>query len=159
MYYELKAKYPTLTDPVVKAAYFVYAQHNSYANTCFRSGFRGGHRGIYPSIIPKLASGYYLPNFQVKLQDWSATLAEVRPGDCVFLDPPYPGQVTQLYFLPELDWHAFFDAVDQLPVPWVMTIAMNDLAKERLAKYQQIHYKRISQINAKHFPEQVVWND
>ena len=83
----------------------------------------------------RLIDGYHLPDFAVKHQDWQTTLAEVKPGDLVFLDPPYP-DTGQAVYGSTIDWPAFFDAIDDLSVPFVLTLVPTDLAKTRLEKYQ-----------------------
>ena len=161
-FYSVAGRYEATDDPALKAALFLYGKCFSFGARGMHSGWKGLRKADHPdtrdlnrSAIERLLDGYHLPGMEVKQQDWQTTLAEVRTGDLVFLDPPYPGN-ENLYNVDDFGWCAFYDAVDALPVPWVMTLTLDDLASERLRPYTQRHLDYYSQLNMQSYTETII---
>lgn len=93
-YYELRARQPE--TPVARAARFIFLNKTCY-NGLFRVNARGGFNvphGRYKN--PRILDAALLAECSAALQraelrsdDFSAVCAAARPGEFVYLDPPY----------------------------------------------------------------------
>ena len=158
-----KLKHPC---PVQRAAAYYYLKVFSYHGLgarprLIRRTYPSNSNMLWPGLettaIRRLEEGYCLPNFVVKCQDWKTTLNEIRKGDAVFLDPPYP-QVGNGIYGGNFDWPGFYSAVKKLDVLWVLTIKLDDYADIQLADYRKINIDWYSQMNRQHYQETIISN-
>lgn len=92
-YYATRDQYfPT---PAERAAQFIYLNQTSF-NGIYRENLRGLYNVPYGNRTkpfldqPALrAASSALRNAELKASDFAETLSNVRPGDLVFIDPPY----------------------------------------------------------------------
>lgn len=95
-YYAVRAQDPATLDPVARAARFVFLNRS-----CFNGLYRVNRQGQFnvpfgrytnPNLCPadrlRAASGA-LAEATLSLGDFEAALDAARPGDFVYLDPPY----------------------------------------------------------------------
>ena len=155
-FYDAAGQHRVEADPVRRAALFLYGQCFCYGAKGFRAGTRDEHKSTKRSVIDRLLEGYYLPDFEVEVRDWGETLELADTNDAVFLDPPYPGREMSLYYTKDFDWNSFYDRLDALHMPWVMTIAKDDLADRRLGCYKQFTFDYVSTYNGKKYAETIV---
>jgi DNA adenine methylase len=94
-YYRWRSKDPKKLDAETKALRFVYLNHN-----CFNGIYRTNNAGqfnvpfgtklaTYLSRDEFVGCSEALANVKLVAGDFEATLANVAPGDFVYLDPPY----------------------------------------------------------------------
>lgn len=93
-YYEVRAQAPT--DPIVSAARFLYLNGTSW-NHLWRENSKTGamnapwgarpFKGFSDDVFDALERT--LANADIRTEDFRSALDRVRPGDFVYLDPPY----------------------------------------------------------------------
>lgn len=95
-YYELRATDPTTLSETDRAARFIYLNRFCF-NGLYRTNQRGqfnvpyGGRksGTVPSEADLLTASRLLTQSEIVAGDFSVVLQRVRPGDFVYLDPPF----------------------------------------------------------------------
>ncbi len=96
-YYEMRARDPAALDPIEAAARFIYLN-----KTCYNGLYRVNRQGSFNVPFgryarpPRLydreavdAMSAALKRAELLTADYREALAEARPGDLVYLDPPY----------------------------------------------------------------------
>lgn len=94
-YYQLRTIFNQSTDPIERAALFLYLNHHGYNGLC-RYNQNGGFNvpfGRYdkPSL-PRERMQYFHKRSQHAIfihSDFRATFAQAKPGDLIYCDPPY----------------------------------------------------------------------
>lgn len=94
LYYELRDDHFSTKDPILKAYRFLVLRQLCFSGmTRFNSktGKSNVPFGWYPHFKTRLDDSYHrlLSTWEIKLQEFEVTLAQVKTGDWVFLDPPY----------------------------------------------------------------------
>lgn len=93
---ELRSQNPSDLDRIARAARFLFLNRNCF-NGLYRTD-RNGHfnvpfsalrTGELPTLADFLRSAERLSRAKIVLSDFGRTLARVRSGDFVYLDPPY----------------------------------------------------------------------
>jgi DNA adenine methylase len=103
VYYWVRSQNPDDLSPVDRAARFVYLNRNCF-NGVYRVN-RAGHfnvpRGSRTGALPSEAEFYRcsvaLRSAELLAGDYRQCLAMVRPGDFVYLDPPYASKRRNIY--------------------------------------------------------------
>jgi DNA adenine methylase len=94
-YYWLRSTQPDTLQPVERTVRFVYLNRycfNGVYRTNKSGGFnvpRGTRTGSIPSEACFLDSASALERAELRVSDFTVTLADARDGDFVYLDPPY----------------------------------------------------------------------
>jgi DNA adenine methylase len=94
-YYALRQEFNTSSDPWRKAALFVYLNRHGYNGLCrynSKGGFNvpfGRYRHPYFPQAEFEAFAVKAQHAQFMCADFRAIMAECRPGDVVYCDPPY----------------------------------------------------------------------
>lgn len=95
-YYKLRSQSPTSMNPLEAAARFIYLNRFCF-NGLFRTNLKGefnvpygaGKSGKLPTLEQLTQLSKSLKNTSLRSGDFSKTLAGVKSGDFVYLDPPY----------------------------------------------------------------------
>lgn len=98
-YYAVRSRDPTTLDPFQRAVRFLYLNRN-----CFNAVYRVNKRGMFnvpwgtntgelPSAVEFRTSAAALRAAELVTADFGAVLDQARPGDFVYLDPPYSTSV------------------------------------------------------------------
>jgi len=95
-YYRLRRRCPTSLSRPARAARFIYLNRFCF-NGLFRTNkagefnvpYGGTSGGQLPSSADLLAAATLLANAKLETWDFEQTLSEVKPGDFVYMDPPY----------------------------------------------------------------------
>ncbi|MBX7251068.1 MAG: Dam family site-specific DNA-(adenine-N6)-methyltransferase [Candidatus Promineofilum sp.] len=96
------------------------------SNGDFNNSLHHTRPGILPSRLKQIIVQWsgWLTNVRFVHSDYRHTLLAARPGDFVFLDPPYAGTVGR-YMPQEFDLLAFYaelERLNSLGVKWVVTL-------------------------------------
>ncbi len=94
-YYSIRAMKPQNLDPLTRAARFVYLNRN-----CFNGLYRTNHDGDFnvplgtktgsmPTEEHFYRCAFALRGVELRPFDYSKTIADVKKGDFVYMDPPY----------------------------------------------------------------------
>ena len=146
-YYELRERFNTATEVhgPYHAALFLYLN-----KTCFRGMYREGPRGFNvpyghyktgytPPADEIRAMSLLLQRVRFQCQGFEASLAIVRQGDFVYLDPPYvPHTATSFvgYVAGGFNSHSIlFESTKTLPCPFLMSNADTPLVREAFPGY------------------------
>lgn len=94
-YYAMRAKNSAKMRPIEAAARFIYLNRNCF-NGVYRTNRsgrfnvpRGIRTGKSPSLDEFASAARALRTAELRVGDFERCLADVRPGDFVYLDPPY----------------------------------------------------------------------
>lgn len=117
-YYRIREQYNNNKSTILRAARFIYLNRTSY-NGIFRVNERGkynvpyGHleRVIIPSLETLSHWSRDLQNAQLAARPFEKMIDDVKSGDVVYLDPPYPPTNDTAYFT-HYTWDRF-DAAKQ----------------------------------------------
>lgn len=103
-YYDLRSQDPSSMDCCTRAARFLYLNR-----LCFNGLYRTNHRGEFnvpyggdrsgalPTLEALCDAARLLRQAELFEGDFSATLDSVRPGDFVYLDPPYVSDESRIF--------------------------------------------------------------
>jgi len=94
-YFRIRKIQPGALNHVERAAHLIYLN-----KTCFRGLFRVNRRGEFNVPYGGYQRRYYDPDnlaafaarlrrFDIRCQDFELTIADARPGDFIYCDPPY----------------------------------------------------------------------
>lgn len=130
-YYALRSEFNSLDKKTPKAsALFIVLN-----KTCFRGLYREGPHGMNvpyghyknPTLVTPdhiRAVSRLIANVTFSVASFETSLSLVRPGDFVYMDPPYfPVSSTSFVAYTTKDFHgeALMALCDKLPCPWVMS--------------------------------------
>lgn len=94
-YYSIRRSYNASKPTIERAAQFVYLNRNCF-NGIFRTNLNGDFnvpfgrdQGHYPRLCDFQRTSALLKRVELLRGDFEATLAHVRKGDFVYLDPPF----------------------------------------------------------------------
>ena len=94
-YYRLREVHPETLEPIPRAARFVYLNRHCF-NGVYRTNLkgqfnvpRGRDTGTLPSMQDFKNCAILLQRASLRAGDFEYVLEETRPGDFVYLDPPY----------------------------------------------------------------------
>jgi len=130
-YYWVRSRFNQRCTPVESAAMFLFLN-----KTCFRGVYREGPRGFNvpfgnyknPGILDEdhiHEVSQLIQRVTFTTRDYKESLAQVRPGDFVYLDPPYAPE-TETSFVSYTkggfnEHEALFDACKHLPCAFLMS--------------------------------------
>jgi DNA adenine methylase len=104
-FYEIRDEIPDLKDQEQAAAWMIFMN-----KTCFNGLYRVNKKGLFnvphgkydnPSIVDSnniIAASMALSKASIYSQDFRETMKEAKPGDFVYLDPPYIPRSDTSYF-------------------------------------------------------------
>ena len=103
-YLELRAKDPKTLTPLASAARFVYLNRNCF-NGLYRTNLKGQFNvpfsasaaGTLPLGAGIRACSVLLQRAELSLSSFDETLSLTRPGDFVYIDPPYVDSSTRIF--------------------------------------------------------------
>jgi DNA adenine methylase len=147
-YYKIRKLFNTFKGPSA----FLYLLRNS-VNGLVRFNKKGefnaskhitpdgqkSRNGMTPTNMEKVFRQWqtYLESTTFLNQDYLETLRMVKPGDFVFLDPPYLGSKGKIYSGEPFDYECLWKALDtlnELNIPWMLCFGSQDLVPLDLYK-------------------------
>lgn len=163
-YYQIRARFPLCVDSIERAALFIYLNR-----LCFNGLYRTNSKGYFnvpyggggnASKPPDEAA---ITNFASRINgativcmDFEAALKTVRPGDFVYLDPPYSVNATRVFkeYLPAgfgsddlTRLRSCLERLDEIGATFLLSYADTEEAAA-LARGFTIHRSRVNRLIA-----------
>lgn len=128
VYYEIRDSFNDTKDPIdflflSRTCVNGLIRYNKKGK--FNNSLHHTRPGIHPDRLGEIINDWnrWIQNITFYSQDYKLTLATVKRGDMVFLDPPYVG--TKARYVPQqFDYSTFFselDRLNRLGANWILT--------------------------------------
>lgn len=165
-YYEIREQYNASRRSARQAARFVFLNR-----TCFNGIFRVNRQGLFnvpfgrkfsppfPNAVAIAAAAELLGAATLQHRGYEDALDDVRTGDSMFLDPPYPPSSKTAYFahyttsrFSEFDQHrlaAQVKSLDRAGVRFLMTNADCTLIRRLYSTFRQEQFSVVRWVSCK----------
>lgn len=151
-YYRIRGLSPHEVDPITRAGHFIYLNRYCF-NGLYRTNRDGKFNvpfgmtkgnGVLPSLQTLMKARCILRRTQCFAWDFERTIRLARPGDFVFLDPPYFNPDNSVFAgygantFSENDFARLVDCINELNdagIPFLMTFSNTKLARDAFMDY------------------------